>query len=700
MKKARARPRTDELQRLVHELRVQQLELERQNEEIRHTQRELEAERERVADLYQLAPVAHLTLDRVGTIVEATVLAVALLGVDRRRLTRRRLYERVVPADWATLSRHLADVFASAARRTCDLGILTGRDTPRLVRVSSVAVPDAGGQVTRCRTVLMDITERKQAEAGLKDSRAQFERIVTSALDAIVNVGGDGRVVLMNPAAERMFGCHAATVIGHAFDRFVQASSRPWYRAAMRAGADVGSLALDRLGAMVARRADGTEFPVEASISEVAGTRGQLFTVILRDVSARQRAERALAERLRLEQLVTQLALAFGHLPTVGFDEEVERGLRSVVDFLGIERGGLIEFSQDGRVARCWPIEGWLGVGDFPWITARLQRGDVVTVSRLADLPDEAAVDRQSYRTYRVKPQVAVPLETGGRVVGGLVLSTIGTERATSDELKQQLHFLGEVFANLLSRKQAESESLRLRQELGHLNRVATIGELTTSLAHELNQPLSAILSNSQAALRVLKTDPMNLGEVTEILKDIVDDDKRAGAVIHRLHGLLRKGDVEFTDLDVNELVGEVARLVGGDVARRHVSLRLELAPRLPRVRGDRVQLQQVVLNLVLNGLDAMQESAFGGRALVLRTGQEGPAAVRIAVRDFGVGIDETDRDHIFEAFYTTKSAGLGMGLAIAHSIVEVHGGRLEAENNPDGGATISFTLPISEEGR
>jgi signal transduction histidine kinase len=229
---------------------------------------------------------------------------------------------------------------------------------------------------------------------------------------------------------------------------------------------------------------------------------------------------------------------------------------------------------------------------------------------------------------------------------------------------------------------------------------VATIGELTTSLAHELNQPLSAILSNSQAALRVLKTDPMNLGEVTEILKDIVDDDKRAGAVIHRLHGLLRKGDVEFTDLDINELVGEVARLVGGDVARRHVSLRLELAPRLPRVRGDRVQLQQVVLNLVLNGLDAMQESAFGGRALVLRTGQEGPAAVRIAVRDFGVGIDETDRDHIFEAFYTTKSAGLGMGLAIAHSIVEVHGGRLEAENNPDGGATISFTLPISEEGR
>jgi PAS domain S-box-containing protein len=697
----KVRPRTEEVQRLVHELAVQQLELERQNEEIRNARRELDAERDRVADLYQLAPVAHLTLDRMGTVVEATVLAVALLGVDYGRLKRRRLHERVVPADWATLSRHLADVFAGAARRTCDLGILTGRDTTRLVRVSSVAVPDAGGQSTRCRTALMDITERKQAEEGLKDSRAQFESIVTSALDAIVNVSGDGRVVLMNPAAERMFGCNAATAIGHAFDRFVQESSRTWYRAAIVAGADVdvSSPVPGRLGAMVARRADGTTFPVEASISEVAGTRGRLFTVILRDVSARQRAEHALAERLRLEQLVTQLAIAFGHLSTVEFDQEVQRGLRAVVGFLEVDRGALIEFSPDGTGSPCWAIEEWMDVGDFPWMTARLQRGEFVTVSRLEELPDEAAMDRQSYRAYRVKPQVAVPLEAGGRVVGGLVFSTIGAARATSDELKQQLHFLGEVFANLLSRKQAELDLQKLRQELGHINRVATIGELTTSLAHELNQPLTAILSNAQAAQRVLKADPVDLGEVREILKDIVEDDKRAGAVIHRLHGLLRKGSLEFTDLDVNELVGEVARLVSGDVALRHVSLRLELAPRLPRVRGDRVQLQQVLLNLVLNGLDAMQESAFGGRALVLRTAQESSAAVRVAARDFGAGIDEVDLDHIFQAFYTTKSAGLGMGLAIARSIVDAHGGRLEAENNPDGGATFSFTLPVSEKG-
>ena len=502
----KAQPRTEEVQRLVHELAVQQLELERQNEEIRNAQHELEAERDRVADLYQLAPVAHLTLDRMGTVVEATVLAVSLLGVDYGRLTRRRLHERVVPADWVTLSRHLLDVFAGAERRTCDLGILTGRDSARLVRVSSVAVPDAGGQSTRCRTVLMDITEHKQAEEGLKDSRAQFESIVTSALDAIVTVGGDGCVVLMNPAAERMFGCKAATAIGHAFDRFIPESSRKWYRAVILADADndVPSPAPGQLGAMVVRRADGTEIPVEASISEVLGSWGRLFTVILRDVSARQRAERALSDRLRLEQLVTHLAMTFGHLSIVELDLEVQRGLRAVVDFLEVDRGSLIEFSRAGGVARCWAIEDWMGVEDFPWIAARLQRGEFVTVSRLEELPDDAPRDRRSYLTYRVKPQVGLPLEAGGRVVGGLVFSTIGDERATSDDLKQQLHLVGEVFANLLARKVAEVELQKLREDLGHVNRVATIGELTTSLAHELNQPLTAILSCAQAAQRMI----------------------------------------------------------------------------------------------------------------------------------------------------------------------------------------------------
>ena len=697
----KVRPRTGEVQRLVHELAVQQLELERQNEQIRSAQHELEAERDRVADLYQLAPVAHLILDRMGTVVEATVLAVALLGVDYGRLARRRFHERVVPADWVKLSRHLTDVFAGTARRTCDVGIHTGRDAARLVRVSSVAVPDAGGQLTRCRMALMDITERKQAEEGLKDSRAQFESIVTSALDAIVTVGGDGRVVLMNPAAERMFGCKAATVIGHAFDRFIQESSRKWYRAVILAdpGDGVASPAPGRLGAMVVRRADGTEIPVEASISEVLGSWGRLFTVILRDVSARQRAERALGERLRLEQLVTHLAMTFGHLSTVELDLEVQRGLRAVVDFLEVDRASLVEFSRTGKVARCWAIEDWMDVEDFPWLAARLQRGDFVTVSRLEELPAHAPRDRQSYLTYRVKPQVALPLEAGGRVVGGLVLSTIGDERATSDDLKRELHLVGEVFANLLARKVAEVELQKLREDLGHVNRVATIGELTTSLAHELNQPLTAILSCAQVAQRLIAVDPIDRGEFREILTEIIEDGKRAAAVIDRLRALLKKGDPQLTILDLNETVAEVARLIRSDALVRDISIRLELAPTLAPVRGDRVQLQQVLLNLALNGMDAMQELPTGERALVFRTARDRPGAIRVAVRDSGIGIGGRDVEHMFQAFSTTKAHGMGIGLTIARSIIEAHDGELEAENNPGGGATFSFTLPVTEEG-
>ena len=237
-------------------------------------------------------------------------------------------------------------------------------------------------------------------------------------------------------------------------------------------------------------------------------------------------------------------------------------------------------------------------------------------------------------------------------------------------------------------------EAQRLRQELTHIGRVSTIGELTASLAHELTQPLTAILHNAQAAQRTLKAGAVNLEEIREILADIVDDDRRAGEVIHRLRDLLKKGTLEFATLDVNEMMTEMTRLVSSEAALRNVSVRLELAPLLPPVRGDRVQLQQVILNLVLNGLDAMPEQVTGVRTLVLRSAKDSSTTIRVAVQDSGPGIDEADLDDIFQAFYTTKADGLGMGLAIARSIVEAHGGQLEARNNPRAGRHFPSRCP------
>ncbi|HEV3346176.1 MAG TPA: ATP-binding protein [Methylomirabilota bacterium] len=425
----------------------------------------------------------------------------------------------------------------------------------------------------------------------------------------------------------------------------------------------------------------------------------RLLSEAFAGVLDRRRMELSLAERLRFEQLLSSLATAFSHLSAADFDRAVQHGLRQVVDFLAVDRGSLIEFTRDGTAARSWAVEEWMEVGEFPWMTARLQRGEVINVSQLEELPDEAAVDRQSYLLHRVKPQVAVPLLVSGIVVGGLVFSTVGAERARSDELIQQLHLLGEVFANALARKQGELEAQRLRQDLTHIGRVSALGELTASLTHELSQPLTAILSNAQTAQRLVAADVVDLESVREILSDIVTDDKRAAAVISGLRALIRKGEPEFMPLDLNVIVGEVTWLLRSDTIMRNVSMSLELAPDLPRVRGDRVQLQQVVLNLVLNGFEAMREPHAGARTLVIRTARDGAATLRVTVQDSGPGIAEKDRGHIFEPLYTTKTEGLGMGLAIVRTIVHAHGGAVEAENNPQGGASLHVTLPVAPEG-
>lgn len=414
----------------------------------------------------------------------------------------------------------------------------------------------------------------------------------------------------------------------------------------------------------------------------------------------RQRVEVSLAERLAFETLLSSLWSAFSTLPLAGdFDREVQEALHRIVAFLDVDRGRLLEFTRADATVQAWTTHGGPGLGDFPWTIARVRQGDVVSFSRIEELPDAAAVDRATCDAAGITSQIAMPLAVGGAVVGALVLSTTKVERAwQADGGNQGLQLLGEVFAYALSRKQVEQEAQRLRQELAHVGRVSAMGELTASLAHELNQPLTAILNNAEVARRFLAAEQIDLAEMRAILDDIIADDKRAAEVIQRFRRLLKKGDIEYVSLDLNVLVSEVGRLLIGNAVIRGISMRLDLAPDLPRVRGDRGQLQQVVLNLVLNAFDAMSGAAADGGAhsLTIRTHCDG-AHVIVEVRDSGTGIAEKDVDQIFEPLYTTKSGGLGMGLAIARTIVDAHGGRLGTANNPDGGATFHFSLPVRQ---
>jgi two-component system sensor kinase FixL len=223
------------------------------------------------------------------------------------------------------------------------------------------------------------------------------------------------------------------------------------------------------------------------------------------------------------------------------------------------------------------------------------------------------------------------------------------------------------------------------------------MGELAASLAHELNQPLTAILANAQAALRFMSGKPERLEDVREILQDIVKDNSRAGEVIRRMRALVKKGELEFASLDFSQLIREVVLLVHSDAILLNINLVMSLSNDLPAVHGDKVQLQQVVLNLLLNAFDAMKDCPPAEREVQLRVKSDGVGFIEAAVRDCGTGLSSDTMDKIFQPFYSTKRDGLGMGLSICRSIIGAHGGRLWAENNSYHGATFHFTVPVEK---
>jgi C4-dicarboxylate-specific signal transduction histidine kinase len=242
------------------------------------------------------------------------------------------------------------------------------------------------------------------------------------------------------------------------------------------------------------------------------------------------------------------------------------------------------------------------------------------------------------------------------------------------------------------------SEALRAAQaDLAHVNRVATMGQLTASIAHEVNQPIAASVINAQAATRWLGTDPPNLDEVREALGRAIDSARRAGDVISRIRAAVAKAPPRKSRFDFNEAVSDVIALTRSEARKHGVSVQARLAADLPSVEGDRVQLQQVILNLIMNAIEAMSGVDDGARELWLSTATDDEGCVRLAVRDSGPGLDPQSAARLFEAFYTTKPEGMGMGLAICRSIVEAHGGRLWASANEPRGAVFQLTLPLEQ---
>jgi PAS domain S-box-containing protein len=248
---------------------------------------------------------------------------------------------------------------------------------------------------------------------------------------------------------------------------------------------------------------------------------------------------------------------------------------------------------------------------------------------------------------------------------------------------------------DVTARKEAELEAQRHRTEVAHLSRVALMSEMSSSLAHELNQPLSAIVSNAAAGQRYIDRGEIDLEELREILGDIVSDGRRAGDVVRGIRAMVKKDLVIRQQMNLNDVVAKVVQIVSPDALLRSCEVETLLHPNLPPITGDPIQFQQVLLNLVLNAFDAMRDTPVSRRKVTIATEWNGDGAVCASVRDYGTGIPDKARDRIFDPFFTTKKEGLGMGLAIVRSIIESHGGIMAAEDPNDGGARFYFTLPV-----
>ena len=324
--------------------------------------------------------------------------------------------------------------------------------------------------------------------------------------------------------------------------------------------------------------------------------------------------------------------------------------------------------------------------GDAPTLTNAFKRVCIPTIApRATPRSKRLSLTKGDYELeYRVLLRDGAIRWIGGRA------------RCLADEKGELTRLLG-VAVDITKRKQAEEDARRQREQINLLSRVSLLGEMTASLAHELNQPLSAIITNANAGMRSIDKGKEDPGTLREILVDVEADGRRAHDIIHNVRNTIKKSDPTLRRINLNELVTKVAHIVRPDAVAYSCEVETSLAKDLPLIEGDPVQIQQVLVNLVSNALDAMRQTPPDRRKVEISTAGNGDNEVRLSVRDHGTGIRTEVHERLFDRFFTTKEQGLGMGLAIVRSIVESHGGDIQAENVADGGARFYFTLPVKK---
>jgi PAS domain S-box-containing protein len=465
-----------------------------------------------------------------------------------------------------------------------------------------------------------------------KEAEQERERILTLSQDLICIAGTDGYFTYVNLAWERILGYSEDELLVRPFMDLVHPDDRA------RAEEELASLAAGRPSFDFEIRSvskDGTIRNISWMVTPLSGE--NLLYCIGRDITDRKKSE------LQVQEMAS---------------------------FAELNPAPVLRVNPEGIILSCNPAA--LNV-----LGKNIQKGASICYifPRLSETDIKKYINDNTILTHEVYAQ------------GKYYLFVLRGVRDLN-----LLHLYG---SDITERKEIEEEAIRLREEHLHIARVVAIGELAASIAHELKQPLAAIRSNAQAAHRFLAGKNPDLDEFHAILTDIIKDNRRADDVIGRLRTLVRKEKVKITKLNINELIQGLFPLVRSYELLRNISLEFKPDDRLPSVSADRVQLQQVMLNLLLNSSEALMDTNENMRNITILTSQKDTHTIRVEIKDNGPGINKQTMDHLFEPFYTTKKEGLGMGLAISRSIIDAHSGSLWAENNSDCGVTFYFTLPV-----
>ncbi|HJN44611.1 MAG: hypothetical protein CL477_05875 [Acidobacteria bacterium] len=520
-----------------------------------------------------------------------------------------------------------------------------------------VAVDRLDGAPAVIRGFLIDVTERKRAEATARASDARLRQLIEQAPDAIIAVRADGQIAFVNRQAERMFGYSSGELVGRAYESLVAGKLDVTQLTEDRG--DGNALQISQMGSTDAPingvHRDGRSIPLEINFSPLETDEGTVVVTTLRDISGRIAVE---AARLKSEE-------RFRIAATLGAD---------IIGETDIETGQIEWFGQVdqalGYKAGEFPrtVQGW-SEQLHPEDRDRLLSVDRKELERPEGMRLEYRIRAKdgSYRHWSVR---RVPwLDGPGPPTKFIAVCSDVTEQIV-----------------------ARAEALQHRDALAHVARVNSLGELTATLAHELNQPLAAILSDAQVAVRLLERDQPDVPKIREVLRDIVADDRRAGAIIQRLRDMMRRDSATREPLDLCQVVREVREIMRSGLTMRGITVVPDFAADLPTAVADRIQIQQVVMNLVTNAMQAMDGLAEARLTLRVRCRDDGWQIV--SVIDSGPGIEPSMVDTLFEPFTSSRAGGLGMGLSISRNIVESHSGQIWAENRPDGGATVSFGLP------